>query len=203
MASFNKVMLMGNLTRDPELRFTSNGSAVASFGLAVNRKFKQGDEWKDDVCFVDITAWGRQAETCKDYLRKGSSVMVEGRLKYDQWQDRDTGKTRSKLNVTATNVQFLGSPASSNQNQSQGRQYGAQDTSGYTQQPPPPAPPAPPAFAPQDNFSQNQQMPAPQQRTSAPDSQANTSVNEVPAPPQSPPPFNVNEGSTTEDNIPF
>ena len=107
MASVNKVMLMGNLTRDPELRYTSNGSAVTSFGLAVNRKFKQGDEWKDDVCFVDITVWGKQGENCEKYIDKGSPVFIEGFLKFSTWES--DGQKRNKLEVVANTVQFLGS----------------------------------------------------------------------------------------------
>ena len=107
MASFNKVMLMGNLTRDPELRYTSNGSAVTSFGLAGNRKFKQGDEWKEDVCFVDITVWGKQGENCAEYLSKGRPAFVEGRLQYSTWES--DGQKKSKLEVVANTVQFLGS----------------------------------------------------------------------------------------------
>ena len=106
MASFNKVLLMGNLTRDPELRYTASGAAVASFGLAVNRKFKQGEEWKDEVCFVDITVWGKQGENCAQYLNKGSLVFLEGRLNYQTWE-ADGGQKRSKLEVVANNVQFL------------------------------------------------------------------------------------------------
>jgi len=105
MASFNKVLLMGNLTRDPELRYTSGGTAVASFGLAVNRKFKQGEEWKDEVCFVDITVWAKQGENCAEYLNKGSLVFVEGRLNYQTWEAE--GQKRSKLEVVANIVQFL------------------------------------------------------------------------------------------------
>jgi single-strand DNA-binding protein len=107
MASFNKVMLMGNLTRDPELRFTANGSAVANFGLAVNRKFKQGDEWVDDVCFVDITVWGKQGENCAEYLSKGRPAFIEGYLKFSTWES--DGQKRNKLEVVANTVQFLGS----------------------------------------------------------------------------------------------
>jgi single-strand DNA-binding protein len=107
MASFNKVMLTGNLTRDPELRFTANGSAVASFGLAVNRKFKQGDEWVDDVCFVDITVWGKQGENCAEYLSKGRPAFIEGYLKFSTWES--DGQKRNKLEVVANTVQFLGS----------------------------------------------------------------------------------------------
>ena len=107
MASFNKVLLMGNLTRDPELRFTSNGSALAKFGLAVNRKYKAGEEWKEEVCFVDITVWGKQAENCAEYLSKGRPVFVEGRLQFSTWES-DDGQKRNKLEVVANTVQFLG-----------------------------------------------------------------------------------------------
>jgi single-strand DNA-binding protein len=106
MASFNKVILMGNLTRDPELRYTPSGSAVANFGLAVNRKYKQDDELKEDTCFVDIAVFGRQAETCSEYLNKGSLVLIDGRLNYRKWETED-GQTRNKLDVVANNVQFM------------------------------------------------------------------------------------------------
>ena len=106
MASLNKVLLIGNLTRDPELRYTSGGTAVTSFGLAVNRKFKQGEEWKDEVCFVDITVWAKQGENCAEYLNKGSLAFIEGRLNYQTWE-AEGGQKRSKLEVVANNVQFL------------------------------------------------------------------------------------------------
>ena len=107
MASVNKVVLIGNLTRDPELTHTASGAAVASFGLAVNRKYKQGDEWKEDVCFVDITTWGNQAENCSKYLSKGSPVFVEGRLNFGSWEK--DGEKRNKLDVVASLVRFVGS----------------------------------------------------------------------------------------------
>lgn len=107
MASVNKVVLIGNLTRDPELTHTASGAAVASFGLAVNRKYKQGDEWKEDVCFVDITTWDNQAENCSKYLSKGSPVFVEGRLNFGSWEK--DGEKRNKLDVVASLVQFVGS----------------------------------------------------------------------------------------------
>ena len=107
MASFNKVMLIGNLTRDPELTDTASGTAMCRFGLAVNRKYKQGDEWKEDVCFVDITTWGNLADNCSKYIRKGSPVFVEGRLNLGTWEK--DGEKRTKLDVVATIVQFLGS----------------------------------------------------------------------------------------------
>ena len=119
MASFNKVMLMGNLPRDPELRFTANGSAVASFGLAVNRKFKHGDEWKDDVCFVDITVWGKQGENCAEYLSKGRPAFVEGYLKFSTWESE--GQKKNKLEVVANTVQFLGSRSDSQGDSSTGQ----------------------------------------------------------------------------------
>ena len=102
----NKVVLIGNLTRDPELTHTASGAAVASFGLAVNRKYKQGDEWKEDVCFVDITTWGNMAENCSKYLSKGRLVLVEGRLNFESWEK--DGEKRNKLDVVASLVLFLG-----------------------------------------------------------------------------------------------
>ena len=102
----NIVILLGRLTRDPELRYMPNQTAVATFGLAVNRRYKQGEEWKEEVCFVDITVFGRQAETSSEYLSKGSPALIEGRLNYRKWEK--DGQTRSKLDVVASRVQFLG-----------------------------------------------------------------------------------------------
>jgi single-strand DNA-binding protein len=108
MASLNKVFLIGNLTRDPEVRYTPSGAAVGDLGLAVSRKFKSGDgENKEETCFVNITVWGRQAETCAEYLKKGRPVMVEGRLRYEDWEK--DGKKYNKIVVVAERVQFLGS----------------------------------------------------------------------------------------------
>ena len=103
---------MGNLTRDPELRFTASGTAVAGFGMAINRKYKQGDDWKEDVCFVDITVWGKQAENCAEYLSKGRGVFVEGYLRLNSWET-DSGEKRNKLEVVANTVQFLNRSGSS------------------------------------------------------------------------------------------
>lgn len=111
MASVNKVFLLGNLTRDPELRYTPSGAGVASFGLAVNRRYKAGNENKEEVCFVDITVWGKQGENCVEYLNKGSQVFIEGRLQFRSWETED-GQKRNKLDVVASNVQFLGKPGS-------------------------------------------------------------------------------------------
>ena len=105
MPSFNKVLLMGNLTKDVELRFLASGSPVADMGLAVNRKYKKNDEWVEEVAFIDVTVWGKQAENCAEYLQKGSPVFIEGRLKFEQWET--DGQKRSKLKVEAQTVQFL------------------------------------------------------------------------------------------------
>src|SRR6266481_5070533 len=110
MANLNKVYLMGNLTRDPEIRYTPKGTAVADAGIAINRIYKGEDgEKKEDVTFVDITFWGRQAEIAQEYLRKGRPVFIEGRLQLDTWDDRQTGQKRSRLRVIAENLQMLGS----------------------------------------------------------------------------------------------
>ena len=108
MANLNKVMLLGNLTRDPELRHTPKGSAVADLGIAVNRKIQDGNGgWKDETTFVDVTVWGSSAENAHKYLSKGRGVFIEGRLQMDTWDDKTTGQKRSKLKVVADNVQFL------------------------------------------------------------------------------------------------
>lgn len=106
MASLNKVILLGNLTRDPELRYTPNGTPVSSFGLAVNRRYRQHDEMKEDVCFVDIVVFGRQAENVGEYLRKGRLALVEGRLQWRSWET-ESGQKRSKHEVVAETVQFM------------------------------------------------------------------------------------------------
>ena len=112
MASFNKVILVGNLTRDPELRYTPKGTTIAKIGLAVNRVWtNEAGEKKEEVTFVDVDVFGRTAENVGQYMRKGRPIMIEGRLKLDQWDDKATGAKRSKLGVVAETVQFLGSPA--------------------------------------------------------------------------------------------
>jgi single-strand DNA-binding protein len=109
MAYLNKVFLIGNLTRDPELRVTPKGTAICQFGLAVNRQFKdESGQTRDETTFVDIEAWGKQGELVSKYLTKGSPAMVEGRLKLDQWEDKQSGQKRSKLKIVLDNVQFLG-----------------------------------------------------------------------------------------------
>lgn len=108
--SFNKVMLMGNLTRDVEIRHTGSNTAVGNFGIAVNRRYKtQSGEQREEVTFVDCEAWGRTAEVMSQYLSKGRSVFIEGRLKLDQWEDKNGGGKRSKLSVVVENFQFVDS----------------------------------------------------------------------------------------------
>lgn len=110
MASFNRVILMGNLTRDPQVRYIPSGSAVTDLGLAVNRSWydKNAGQRREEVTFVDVTVWGRQAELAGEYLSKGRSVLIEGYLKLDTWQDKETGQNRNKLSVVCENMTFVG-----------------------------------------------------------------------------------------------
>lgn len=107
-ANLNKVLIIGNLTRDPELRYTPKGTAVATISLAVNDRYKSGEEWKEETTFIDVDLFGKTAENVAQYQKKGSSIFVEGRMKLDTWDDKDSGQKRSKLKVAANNVQFLG-----------------------------------------------------------------------------------------------
>ncbi|MDD3886112.1 MAG: single-stranded DNA-binding protein [Victivallaceae bacterium] len=185
-ASLNKVFLMGNLTRDPDLRSLPSGAAVCEFGMAMNRRFttSSGQE-TDETCFVDIVVWGKSAENCRQYLEKGSSVMVEGRLQLDQWEDRNGGGKRSRLRVVAEQVQFISrrsdGQAQGGDNAGQGQYRG--DRGGNPYQPPRP-----------------QQMPRQQSFGSAP--------NAMPRAPQSQPmpplpdPGAAGPGGA-EDDIPF
>jgi single-strand DNA-binding protein len=114
MANLNRVLLIGNLTRDPEVRYTPKGTAVADIGIAVNRVYSGEDgEKKEEATFVDVTLWGRQAEVAQEYLKKGRQVFIEGRLQLDSWDDKQTGQKRSRLRVVAENMQMLGSRADS------------------------------------------------------------------------------------------
>lgn len=134
MANYNKVMLMGNLTRDPQLSYTPSQTAVVDFGLAVNRKWKgQDGSQREETCFVDCTAFGRQAETINKYLSKGRPVFVEGRLTYDSWTGQD-GTKRSKLKVTVENFQFLPTGGAAGGGNSYRDQSGPDD--GGSQMPP-------------------------------------------------------------------
>jgi single-strand DNA-binding protein len=110
MASFNKVILAGNLTRDPELRYTPKGTAIARIGMAINRTWKtETGETKEEVTFVDVDAFGRQAEVIAQYMRKGRPFLVEGRLKLDQWEDKNTHQKQSKLHVVLESFSFIDS----------------------------------------------------------------------------------------------
>lgn len=130
MASLNKVQIIGNLTRDPEIKYTGKGTAVGELGLAVNRKFKGGDgNLQEEVTFIDIVLWGKTAELAGQYLNKGSSVYIEGRLQLDTWEDKQTGQKRSKLRVVGEEMQFLGGKrAEGNGNDRQQRQSTARNS---------------------------------------------------------------------------
>jgi single-strand DNA-binding protein len=124
MASLNKVMLIGNLTRDAELRYIPSGSAVLEFRLAVNRKYKKPDGTEvDETCFVDVSLWGKRGEAVSQYLTKGKPLFVEGRLQLDEWDDKESGQKRSKLKVVAENIEFLGSRSDAAGGAGGGRSY--------------------------------------------------------------------------------
>ncbi|MCM8532486.1 MAG: single-stranded DNA-binding protein [Lentisphaeraceae bacterium] len=109
MASYNKVLLIGNLTRDPEMRCTASNKPVTSIGLASNESYKTASgEIKENTCFVDVTFWGKTAETAHQYLKKGQSIFIEGSLKFDQWTDTTTGQNRSKHTIKGESFRFLG-----------------------------------------------------------------------------------------------
>lgn len=155
MANVNKVMLLGNLTRDPEVRYTPKGTAVSDIGLAVNR-IRSGDngERLEEVTYVDVTLWGRHAELAGQYLSKGRSVFIEGRLQLDQWEDKQSGQKRQRLRVISENLQFLGG-AGGGKNQSAD---GAGDPAGaapqqYAQPTQPPAQGGAPAAGSFENDS--------------------------------------------------
>jgi single-strand DNA-binding protein len=109
-AAFNRVTILGNLTRDTEVKYLQSGTAVCEIGLAINQRVKKGDEWVEEPVFVDVTLWGRTAEVAGEYLRKGSSVLIEGRLKLETWETE--GQKRSKLKVVGQTMQMLGAPGS-------------------------------------------------------------------------------------------
>lgn len=107
--NLNKVIMAGNLTNAPEIRYTPNGSAVSEFSMAVNRKYKSGEEFKQETCFIACVAWGKTAETIAHHMQKGSPLFIEGRLQRDTWTDKETGKNRSKLKIVVESFQFIGS----------------------------------------------------------------------------------------------
>ena len=153
MASFNKVILIGNLTRDPDLRTTQNGTAICDLGLAVNRRWRdQSGRDQEETTFVDVAAWGRSAENCAQYLQKGAPVLVEGRLRLEQWEDRNGGGKRSRLTVVAEVVQFLGSRADGDRQQQEpparrqnSYRQGGRNDGGFGAPPPPQ-----PRYTPED-----------------------------------------------------
>jgi len=144
MASFNKVILLGNLTRDPEVRYTPKGTAVTDLGLAVNRTYTADNgEKREEVTFVDVTFWGRTAEVAGEYLKKGRPVFVEGRLQLDSWDDKQSGQKRTKLKVVGENMQMLGAP--------RGGGGGDEESSGGSRSSRPAPPPKEGPSAPDDD----------------------------------------------------
>lgn len=139
MANLNKVLLMGNLTRDIEMRFTPSGMGVAKFGIAINRKFRdsKSNEMREEVTFVELEAWGKTAETMHKYLSKGKPVFIEGRLRLDQWDDKATGAKRSKMLVVVDNFQFIAASGQGGQGGqgSQSSQGGGAPRSAYNAAP--------------------------------------------------------------------
>jgi single-strand DNA-binding protein len=118
MSDMNKVFIIGRLVRDSKLAYTSTGQAVSKFSLAINEKKKSGDDWVDDVSYVDISLWGKQAESLDLYLTKGKQIAIDGKLKQERWTDKDSGQGRSKISVIAFNIQLLSSGKDSGQSQS-------------------------------------------------------------------------------------
>jgi len=178
---YNKIILVGNLTRDIEIRYTGSGVAISSTAIATSRKFTSNGEKKEETCFVDITFFGRSAEVANQYLRKGSKILVEGRLQFEQWEDKNGGGKRSKHSVIVETMQMLGekSAVQQQQQQQQQQQYAqpAQQQQQYAQpaqqqqyaqqqQVQPPLPPLPNGqqpqqYAPQAQPTQQQQMQQP------------------------------------------
>jgi single-strand DNA-binding protein len=156
MANLNKVMLIGNLTRDPELRYTPKGTAVADIGLAINRVWKDEQNQKqEETTFVDVTLWGRQAELAQQFLAKGNPVYIEGRLNLDTWDDKATGQKRSKLKVIGENLQFLSSSKGGG-----GGGGGAPSQGGNRQAPQQRSgPPQGASAAPMDDFQEEDDIP--------------------------------------------
>jgi len=159
MASLNKVFLIGNLTRDPELRVTPKGTAICQFGLAVNRQYKDDSgATRDETTFVDIEAWGKQGELVAKYLTKGSPAFVEGRLRLDQWEDKTSGQKRSRLKIVLDNVQFLGRPGGGGPPAAAAASTAGEDAGPAAEPssvPPPRAGARPAAAAPQENVDED------------------------------------------------
>jgi single-strand DNA-binding protein len=145
MASYNKVILLGNLTRDPEVRYTPKGSAVTDIGLAVNRVYStDAGEKREETTFVDVTLWGRTAEIAGEYLKKGRPVLIEGRLQLDTWDDKQSGQKRSKLKVIGEGLQLIGSRPGGGESDEGSGGAPRPSGSGRTSAPPPKAAPSDP-----------------------------------------------------------
>ena len=219
MASFNKVLLMGNLTADPELRYTGGGAAVCTLRLAVNRSYKtQSGELREDTCFVDVSVWGKQAESSNNYLRKGAPVFIEGVLRFETWTDKNSGQNRSRHSVSAESVKFLSSPQRGsggfsdnpntyNQGQNQSSQSASQTGASYQQSPQQAAPEQPVQAAPAPSQAPVAQAPVAQ----APVAQAPFTQQPAPQPapaakpaaPSFEPPPMPEFNTEAEDDIPF
>lgn len=145
MASFNKVILLGNLTRDPEVRYTPKGTAVTELGMAVNRVYTaENGEKREETTFVDVTLWGRTAEIAGEYLKKGRPVFIEGRLQLDTWDDKTSGQKRSKLKVVGEGLQLIGSRPGGGGGSSGGDEEGSSASRPSKSAPPPKAAPSAP-----------------------------------------------------------
>ena len=176
MASLNKVYLLGNLTKEPDLRGLPSGQSVCEMRLAVSRRYVSNGQEQEETCFVDVSVWGKAANNCRQYLSKGSQVLVEGRLQLDTWEDRNGGGQRSKLRVVAENIQFL----TRRRDDASGAQGGYQQDGGY---------------APSNGYQQG--------GYSAPAPQAAPPRRPADAPPMPQPDFTGGAGAAPEDDIPF
>ena len=153
MASFNKVILLGNLTRDPEIRYTPKGSAVCDLGIAVNRQYTlENGERREEVTYVDVVLWARLAEIAAEYLKKGRPIFIEGRLQLDTWDDKQSGQKRSKLRVIGENMQMLGSRGAGGGSPAGAGESGDEDRPARGTAPPPKAAASAPAEADDDEI---------------------------------------------------
>jgi len=156
MANFNKVYLMGNLTRDPEMRVTPKGTAICQFGLAISRSWKdESGQTREETAFVDIEAWGKQGEVISKYCTKGRPLFVEGRLKFDQWEDKTTGQKRNKLKVVLEGFQFIGGRGDGGPPGGGGSSMGGEPVEPAAGDAAPKAPARGPAPAPKDGVDED------------------------------------------------
>ena len=198
MASFNRVILLGNLTRDPQVKFLPSQMQVAEFGLACNRKFKTASgEDRDETTFVDITAFGKQAELINQYFTKGKPIFIEGRLKFDSWEDKNGGGKRSKLTVVVENFQFVGGRDDAAGGGGGGGRSNSGGGGGYDQSG------GGGGYGGGGGGDEYGQPAAPRQQQSRPPANRGPSRPAPrPAPPQEPPPFNE-DAQVNDDDIPF